>query len=814
MYLRSDMAVANTDPVLKECELKHCLPQIYKALLTASCLSCPSDPIQFLKNTLLAFQGHDNLQDVDWHKFVADVQQRSATTTSMICRSVDKAYMDPDEDMLPLCLLEKAYSCQRKNLTSCCFRKWKRFTMQSKRDTIELALQMDMTKKHFETKCQQVALTKWLNWVKLHKRTQAAAIEKLERLVNAGRNKRIIAAWCNVAKDAKRTKEYFKKLEMGSLEINNKDHQIGEGCDGLSVLPGSLALKIFQYLELRDWLNCAEVCCTWKAIIQSGTLWSQINFSVEKDWITDSTMKQILQNYRPFVIHLNLRGCTSLTWPSLKCISECRNLQELNVSECFNVTDMMVQRLVEGCPCLLYLNLSCTLVTNKTLRELSRNCLNLQYLSLAYCYRFTDKGFLYLTTGKGCHSLIHLNLSGCTQMTVNGFKYISAGCPSLKEVVIDDMPTLSDSCVLALLSRCRCLSAISLLDARHLSDVTFKAIAEAATLKTFSTEGNNQLSDVSWKALCSSSQGLNRLHAAECPRMTDTSLKSVATLRDLHYLDISLCHKVSDVGIKYLTEGSSVTKLRELNVSHCSHITDISVMRIAQRLCKLRHLNLSYCKRLTDMSLEWLSGSSICSLDISGCNIQDQGLAAVEEIRLRKLILAECVYITDIGIEKLCKNVRDLEHVDVSHCVALSDPAIRAISFYCTGLVTLRMSGCPKMTDVAVQYLTSGSRYLRELDVSGCVLLTDRTLRHLQRICPPLCSITMSCCSSISKLAALKLQPRVKHWEHSNDYPPYWFGYNVGQIVHPITRPIMTDDTWDVVEQHSVITRAASKERT
>lgn len=36
------------------------------------------------------------------------------------------------------------------------------------------------------------------------------AIEKLERLVNAGRLKRIIAAWRNVAKDSKRTKEYFK----------------------------------------------------------------------------------------------------------------------------------------------------------------------------------------------------------------------------------------------------------------------------------------------------------------------------------------------------------------------------------------------------------------------------------------------------------------------------------------------------------------------------------------------------------------------------------------------------------------------------
>uniref|UniRef100_A0A8C3A6J0 F-box and leucine-rich repeat protein 13 n=1 Tax=Cyclopterus lumpus TaxID=8103 RepID=A0A8C3A6J0_CYCLU len=366
----------------------------------------------------------------------------------------------------------------------------------------------------------------------------------------------------------------------------------------------------------------------------------------------------------------------------------------------------MVQRIVEGCPCLLYLNLSCTLITNKTLRELSRNCLNLQYLSLAYCYRFTDKGFMYLTTGNGCHNLVHLNLSGCTQMTVNGFRYISAGCPSLKEIVINDMPTLSDSCVLV------CING---------------------TISMF-------------------------------------------------FLVVVLYPMVSDTGIQYLTEGSSSTKLRELNVSYCSLITDTSVMRIAQRLCKLYHLNLSYCERLTDMSLEWVSGSSICSLDISGCNIQDQKYNTIQ------LALVE--------------NSLDLEHVDVSHCGALSDSAIRAVSFYCRGLVTLRMSGCPKMTDMAVQYLTSGSQYLRELDVSGCVLLTDRSLRRLERVCPPLGSISMVCCSSISKVAALKLRPHVKHWEHSNDNPPYWFGYNMGQIVSPVTRPIKTDDTkWRISSQ-------------
>ncbi|KAM4618283.1 F-box and leucine-rich repeat protein 13 [Polymixia lowei] len=542
--------------------------------------------------------------------------------------------------------------------------------------------------------------------------------------------------------------------------------------------------QIFQYLGLKDCLKCAAVCCTWRAITQSGSLWSRINFSVERNWLTDSTVKPILQKYRPFVIHLNMRGCESLKWPSLTCISECRNLQDLNMSECTNITDVTVQRIVEGCPNLLYLNLSCTLVTNEALRELSRNCLNLQYLSLAYCYRFTDKGLQYLTTGKGCHSLIHLNLSGCTQMTVDGFRYISAGCPLLKDIVINDMLTLSDKCVLALIAKCGALSAVSLLDTPHLSDAAFKAIAEVAKLKTFSTEGNDHISDVSWKALCRSSPGLRRLHAAECPRMTDASLKSVANLKNLQYLDISHCNRVGDAGMQYLTEGCSAVKLRGLNVSHCSRISDSSVLRIAQRLSGLYHLNLSYCESLTDSGLECLSGSSISSLDISGCNIQDQGLGALEGTCLKKVVLAECVYITDTGLEKFCKQARELEHLDVSSCVELSDQAVKTLSFHCRSLVTLRMSACPKMTDTAVQYLTGGAHYLRELDVSGCVLLTDRTLRYLERNCPPLSSITMAYCNGISKLAALRLQPRVQHWEHSSDDPPYWFGYNnMGQML-------------------------------
>lgn len=49
--------------------------------------------------------------------------------------------------------------------------------------------------------------------------------------------------------------------------------------------------------------------------------------------------------------------------------------------------------------------------------------------------------------------------------------------------------------------------------------------------------------------------------------------------------------------------------------------------------------------------------------------------------------------------QMLCKNVRDLEVIDVSNCAALTQRAVRAISFYCRGLNTLRMSGCPEVPD-------------------------------------------------------------------------------------------------------------------
>ena len=64
----------------------------------------------------------------------------------------------------------------------------------------------------------------------------------------------------------------------------------------------------------------------------------------------------------------------------------------------------------------------------------------------------------------------------------------------------------------------------------------------------------------------------------------------LSTLDDigLCYLTACVCalvcvRRVSDMGLRYLTEGPSASKLRELNLSNCSRINDLAIMRVAQK---------------------------------------------------------------------------------------------------------------------------------------------------------------------------------------------------------------------------------------
>ena len=71
------------------------------------------------------------------------------------------------------------------------------------------------------------------------------------------------------------------------------------------------------------------------------------------------------------------------------------------------------------------------------------------------------------------------------------------------------------------------------------------------------------------------------------------------------------------------------------------------------RCHNLVYASFCYCEHVTDAGVELLGTlPSLVSLDLSGCNIQDQGVAALgNNPKFRDISLAECPNITDLGLQ-------------------------------------------------------------------------------------------------------------------------------------------------------------------
>ncbi|XP_069852419.1 F-box and leucine-rich repeat protein 13 isoform X5 [Dipodomys merriami] len=441
--------------------------------------------------------------------------------------------------------------------------------------------------------------------------------------------------------------------------------------------------------------------------------------------------------------------------------------------------DESMKHISEGCPGVLYLNLSNTTITNKTMRLLPRNFQNLQNLSLAYCRKFTDKGLRYLNLGNGCHKLIYLDLSGCTQISVQGFRNIADSCSGIMHLTINDMPTLTDSCVKVLVEKCLNITSVVFIGSPHISDGTFKALS-ACSLRKIRFEGNKRITDACFKYIDKNYPNITHIYMVDCKGITDGGLKLLSPLKQLTVLNLANCARIGDMGLKQFLEGPSSTKIRELNLSNCVLLGDSSIVQLAERCTNLNYLSLRNCGHLTDQGLEYIVNIfSLVSVDISGTVICNEGLSILSRHKkLKELSISECYKITDVGIQGFCKNVPFLEYLDVSHCTQLTDNIMKTVAIYCPQLTSLSIAGCPKITDAGIEMLSAKCYYLHILDISGCVLLTDQTLQDLQIGCSQLRILKMKYCSHISMREAQRMSSKVQQQEYSSNDPPHWFGYD------------------------------------
>ncbi|XP_054843773.1 LOW QUALITY PROTEIN: dynein regulatory complex subunit 6 [Eublepharis macularius] len=703
----------NTDPALRSYFKKYSIPDVYEALLSGLLIMCPNDPLKFLEEKIKEIM-ENGLPSILWNMCIDPA-------LSLRLKVISDTYLhtllglDDDQLMTPE-LYDKAWNFYSANLKRKCFEAWTKYCIMRKNAQEILERKFAAARRFYRDQVVRRILRKWKGWLQFRKGQHKRAAARIGKVFELTLQKITLKAWRKETRYNRRAKkciahlqkveieETDNEVEVHHAEVHERhlperrpterivplDHNLPAKLTGLGKLPQRALVQIFHNLNLIDLGRCAQVCRSWNAMIHVCSVWSTINFSEVKDKMRDNVGGDILMKWRASVVHLNLRGCATLQWLTFKSIGQCRNLQELNVSECQGLNDELMRLVSEGCPALLRLNLSHTDITNGTLRLLSRSFSNLQYLSLAYCRKFTDKGLQYLGSGRGCHKLIYLDLSGCLQKNL--------GCPQEE--------TCQSSC--SWLEKFKTVSA-----ARAQPEIEHGGFAmqrKNASSSSGAAPCFTQISDAGLKSFIEGFAGSNlrELTLANCSNVTNSSLINIAQrCTSLMYLNMRSCQAVTDSGIEVLATLPSLThinisgidvsdqtlealgrngKIKEITISECKSISDGGIKKFSVDVKNLDCMDFSFCQQLSNHSIKHL---------VFNCH------------KLTSLTMVGCPRVTDVGVQYLAAACTYLHYLDISGCIQITDKALKSLWKGCLQLRILKMLYCPLITRQAVSKYTS-----------------------------------------------------------------------------------------------------------
>nr|AFI78802.1 F-box family protein [Chlorokybus atmophyticus] len=230
-------------------------------------------------------------------------------------------------------------------------------------------------------------------------------------------------------------------------------------------------------------------------------------------------------------------------------------------------------------------------------------------------------------------------------------------------------------------------------------------------------------------------------------KLDDTALAWLATqCPQLQVLDVSACSLVSDEGLQHV--GAHCRSIQVVNITDCSKVTDEGVSAIANP--QLRHVFASGSK-ITDVTLLVLAETckQLQILAVGNCAVSDVGLLSIGA-NCTSLIYFNCFGCTqgvsDVGIEHIAENSRELEELEISNCQQISDRSLIAVSRHTgEGVKMLYAAFCPELRDTGLRQLAEGGTQLEELHLSGCIGLSSRGLQSIG-LCSKLRSLHISSC--------------------------------------------------------------------
>jgi hypothetical protein len=289
-----------------------------------------------------------------------------------------------------------------------------------------------------------------------------------------------------------------------------------------------------------------------------------------------------------------------------------------------------------------------------------KNLGNLHTLNLSNCYKITDEDVKYLGN-------VHtLDLSHCKNITNEGIKYLG------------NVHTLNLGCTNITDNGIKYLGKVNTLDLNNcnITDLTF-----LANVYNLNLNFCRNIRDVS----C-----LIKIHTLDlryCDNIID-----VSSLGNIHTLYL-LFRKTLPYGLKYLTNNHTLN----IKLLHYNNISITNDYRILGDINKNNEIHFY-------------------TLDLTDCNITDEGLKYIRNVHSLKL--KGCERITGNGVKYL-GNVHTL---NLSKCKIMNQDLK-----YIENVHTLNLEGCCKISNDGIKHLGN----VHTLNLEGCYDITDEGIKYL-----------------------------------------------------------------------------------
>ncbi|XP_022768041.1 F-box protein SKP2B-like isoform X2 [Durio zibethinus] len=195
-------------------------------------------------------------------------------------------------------------------------------------------------------------------------------------------------------------------------------------------IPMELLLRIVSLVDDRTAIVASGVCSGWRDAIGLGL--TQLSLS----WC-EKNMNNLVLSLAPKFTKLQTlilrQGNTQLEDNAIETIANfCHDLQDLDLSRSFKLSDCSLYALAHGYPNLTKFNISgCTSFSDEALVYVTNFCQKLKILNLCGCVKAaTDRALQAI--GRNCNMLQTLNLGWCENVGDLGVMSLAYGCPDLR----------------------------------------------------------------------------------------------------------------------------------------------------------------------------------------------------------------------------------------------------------------------------------------------------------------------------------------------------------------------------------------------